>query len=457
MSSESTRAGRHWRNEEGIALPTVLFAILAIGAIVLLMFASARFEVRATGQAAAHEAALHVADGGAEAVFGLIHQNANYATSDTNTDHLPPDEGFANDAAERAWVLGRTIADEARIETRNGFGYGIGPIELDGKRYVYGVGVIGNPDDPTGLRVVRTEINDQTGALAGNVILSNGDITFNQGGQATVSGSIHANCDLTLNQNMSVTGNATASCDYNTGHENVQVAGSSGGGYQPMELPQLDFDEFYTEHVTDSDLAWYDLCRTSGGQGQIRQGSADGPCDPDATVVATLQGNQSWNGWRYNDTAREFRIQTPHNVSGVFWAHQLNIRAANSSGEHNTLVATANPSDNGFTGNVVVGSNVHHYLTPWAIIAETDIDATQQGNANIEGLVYAGQQLQADGQFTLKGSMIVHDNEPSNPDASPVQVISFGGGGSTTMEYVAAYDIFASGTVQVFAWKELFR
>ncbi len=434
------------RNEEGIALIFVLVAVLIIGAVAILMFRSAQFEVRATGQAAAQEAAVHAAEGGAEIVFGMLHDDSAFSTG---TNALPFDN-------ERAWVLGHSYDDvptEAHFEIRDGLGYGIGPVEIDGKRYVYGVGLIGaDLDNPISVRVIRAELTPTSG-LFGAGILAGGDVTFLDGGSATINGNIHANNNLTINQNATVTRNATASGDYTEGHGNVNVSGTASGGNSPLDVPHVTALELHAEHADE--VTWYDLCR-DGNQGVVYENSPPGePCDGDevARVNSGPGASNRWNGWRFHAATNTWEQQNGHNPAAVFFGHHVDLEISNTH-PHNTATFIASADGNEpDTGNIIAAASFNHHLVPWALMADRDVDGTQGGSKHIDGLIYAGEQFASDGSTKVTGAVIIRDDD--HLPGTPVSSSTFGGGGSTEITFVDAYDIFQGGTVQVYSWAEI--
>jgi hypothetical protein len=440
--------------EQGLALVLALFALLLITAAVVMMFRSAQFEIWATGNASASEAALHAADAGAEVVFGRMNHDNDYTTG-----HTAPEEPFASDAAERAWVLAQTVLDEAWIDTARGRGYGIGPIEMHDRKYVYGVGITGRLDDPQAMRVVRTEILPAEGGLDGAGVLAGGSILFHEGGSTQVTGGVHTNQTLYADQNMSIDGDLSASEDIASTHPQLNVSGQQLDGVPERHVPEVYAIELHQQHAGNPDLVWYDLCRGDSGSprdGIIRAPATPGePCTGEQVGRVGGNGTQRWSGWTYDDTSRTWTQTNGHNPAGVFYAHELNLHLHNTSNQRRaTFIASADWDDEGRSGNVVAGSTARAYLEPWAILADRDIDGSEGGSKRIDGIMYAGEQIDATGGFDLTGSMIMRDDE--HTPYSPVHENRFGGGGNTTIEFVPAYDIFARGTVHVYAWRELF-
>jgi hypothetical protein len=441
-------------DEQGLALILALFALVMITAAVVMMFRSARFEVWATGNASAHEAALHAADAGAEVVFGRMNHDNAYTTG-----HAAPVEPFASLAAERTWVLGQALLDDAWIDTSGGLGYGIGPIEMHDRQYVYGIGITGDPERPQALRVVRTEILPAVGGLEGVGVLAGGSIRFHEGGSATVTGSVHSNQTIYADQNMDIDGDLSASGTVASTHPQLNVAGELSSGVPERHVPHVEAIDLYLEHAGDPSIPWFDLCRGDSGSprdGIIREpGTAGQPCTGAEIGRVRGDGGQRWNGWSYDDSTRTWMQENGHNPAGVFYAHELNLHLHNLSNKRRaTLIASADWDDNGWTGNVVVASTALTWLEPWVIFADRDIDGSDGGSKHLDGIVYAGEQIDGTGSYHLTGSMIMRD-DPHTP-LSPVGENRFGGGGNTRVDFVPAYDIFGQGTVHVYAWRELF-
>ncbi|HSK21850.1 MAG TPA: hypothetical protein VK906_01675 [Egicoccus sp.] len=410
--------------EGGFALPLVLLLVVVIGAIAAVIFNSARFETRSTGEARDYEAALHNAESALEVVF------ADMLAGETlpAVDWQGPQPG-TDRASERAEVL-RQIqvlgADAVTVQTPDGLAMAVGPFEaLDGHDYVYGVAGIGTGDvvDADQVRIVRTRLADvevdavppASGAQAvtfGSYALHlNSSLQISGHVQSITGGGIAANGDLTVRQALgeklrvgnltiaSATGDIVCSDSWcpvfrqTAGHP-APMAGSVATTTPPV-LAARDVHRRYAAEIGDRPGVgdWYDLCYADPAQGRPYPAVHAAPTTPGAEPctgekIQDITGswpNRTFRGWRYEtvnvrffgptgiDQSQDIEMWTnasgeggyPEN--GVYYAHERNVMTSNlwSTSARLTIIASADTDDlaenyGARSGNIWWQGNSHY-------------------------------------------------------------------------------------------------
>lgn len=197
---------RFRRDEEGVALITVMLAAIIIGGLVIVLVNTAFTEVQASTAARDRETAVHVAEAATDDVIVNVNQDLGYHTTYDGTnahEYLEmPDGSTTTD--ERAWALEVAENTAAAQMTLSGFGEAVGirPLDSTGDALdvVFGVGYY--PDRVTALagrgkiRVLKMQVQPAVFSPA-DALLSNGDLTLG-GGASTdgITGNVHANGDV---------------------------------------------------------------------------------------------------------------------------------------------------------------------------------------------------------------------------------------------------------------------
>lgn len=333
--------------EDGIALIYVIFVTMILSGLATVFVARAVFEARATGNNANREAAVHVAEAGAEFLLGLINdEGEDFAdkvitegptpTDTTVADHVyDPPTGLTGDALqawEESWAIGLAEADWALgldttsgyttqvIETDEGQAFGIRPkfpSVDEAVDAVFGVGFVPSIDsDVRQVRVVKMLIARRFFS-PDHALLTGGSLDL--GGNAAILSpecdeadptAVDCNADVHANGPVDVTGTAhviqgsLSSTDTITGSP-VLVGGEAAPNEEQVTVPEISARDFYNRpEVTynvdpgGQTVQWHDLCP----DGTVRAGAAT-PCTGavEWNANSTNPNDPStFLGWKWN-------------------------------------------------------------------------------------------------------------------------------------------------------------
>lgn len=310
MSSRPT-----WREESGIALISVMLAIIILGGIAAVFIATAISQTRASGIGRDLENAVHVAEAATDDVLVNLNADLDYRTSydpGGTDDHvyLQSYDGTVY-TDEKAWA--RAVADDTAnqaVVTLSGGGEGVAIRPLDPSTsepmdLVFGVGYV--PSRAAALagqgrvRVLKLQVQPSVFSPA-DAFLVNGDLTIG-GGASTdgITGNVHSNGNVFVE--------GTADCA-NSGmcvRGRLSMTGTLRKGPNPTG-PEM----------TDGEQSTFDqtgVCPTDGpaaptcGDDDVAEGAAPKPVpsfnaasfyDPDAPLGAftdPVTGNRTEARW----------------------------------------------------------------------------------------------------------------------------------------------------------------
>lgn len=208
----STSSSRNWRDESGIALVSVMLAVIILGGLAAVFIATALGQTRASGIGRDHENAVHVAEASTDVVIVNLNSDLAYHTTyDVGGSHIHLKHDGTDYAVtdEKAWA--RAIADSAAssdlTSSGGGQGYAIRPVDSASKPMdvVYGVGYVPSRaaalDGRGQVRVLKLQVQPSVFSPA-DAFLVNGDLTLGGGANtAGITGNVHANGNVFIEGN----------------------------------------------------------------------------------------------------------------------------------------------------------------------------------------------------------------------------------------------------------------
>ena len=379
---------RRQQSEDGIALIYVIFVTMVLAGLATLFVARAVFEARATGTSANREAAIHVAEAGAENLLGDInHEGEEFSqkvitegptpTDTTVADHVyDPPTGLTGDALqswEQSWVIGLAEADwelgqdtssgytTRVIQTVEGQAFGIRP-KMDGvdQSYdaVYGVGFVPSIEaDNRRVRVVKMLIARRFFSPE-QALLTGGDLDF--GGNAAILApecdasdpndvdciaDVHSNGDIDVTGTAHVIEGSMTATGTISGSPVTTPPSSYSGGEQVIETPVVSARDFYARpNVTynvdpgGQTVEWFDLCP----DGTVRSAGAT-PCTGtviwNKTVPVDEEQPTRFRGWDWQAGSTQWKGTAVE--AGIFYVYQANADVTGSATVSLTLQCSA--------------------------------------------------------------------------------------------------------------------
>lgn len=486
-----------WRErfdrEDGVALIYVLFATVIISGLVVVFMSRVLFETRSTAEARDFEAAVHVAEAGAEELFGVINaedESNKYVTTDpaTGAEHK-----LAASDDEESWAIAlaeAAAADGANnlVTTDGGQGYGIRPLDadtLEALDIVYGVGFVPSVDaDNRRVRVVKMQIARRYFS-PDHALLTGGNLKLGGNAEIRAPGCDTAdpdtcNADVHANGNVDVSGSShliqgdlTASGSI-TGSPTTE-GGTSAGGEEEEPLPSVRARDFYnreatynTDPQTGDPVEWYDLC----DDGVIREPSTE-PCT--GTVVwPTGDGSTSFLGWKFQSGTNTWKATDVE--AGVFYVHHADADVRGSAGNLQRAVSILLETDDaspGNSGSLQMSGNPNLVSALPDTLFVTDRDLKLKGTSNggqvddetcdpdtdpdcdeqrYTGFMFVREQVDVSGTVHLEGALIAEDDEDLH---GLVTRSTAGINGTMVLKYDDDLKIDLTGRVTIEFWNEL--
>ena len=308
--------------DRGAALPFALLVAILLAMLASLLLANALMENRASFQSEQHESTLHVAESGVE--VGLSYVLAASSVEDFTTGHVLDED----EPDLRAWVEeaaatvedvcpddGTLPATSCLVTTASGQATFVRPISASTDEplpVLFGVGFTPKKDEAQRTRVVKLDFAAGEDTFTFNqALLADGDVDI-RGNNFTIEGSADG---LHSNGQVRGSGNSAIKCgSIGTISAHDGVAALSGCDVEDVEsgdhvgLPtvsarslypdsQVEFDSLEFTNAADEGPLWVDLC----DDGQAREWSEHGPCDPGAAVVDDQSGWSAGGPWRPDD------------------------------------------------------------------------------------------------------------------------------------------------------------
>ncbi len=241
------------------------------------------------------------------------------------------------------------------------------------------------------------------GLLTGGSLLIDGNALL-QG----AAGSAHSNADLEVKASVHVEGDATASGGYTQGKQ-AKVDGDKGGGYPVDPIPTLT----PTDYRAEADYVF-------GGDGNVYDSSGK------------LVGNGSFRGFSWQSQKGTWSANGPDTTPATYY-FEGNVSIAGNTGKTTwkvTIIATGHVNVQG-TPNY--GPNSASGIT---ILAGTDVEISGNPGARIDGMSYAGEQVQMSGNTVFNGPVIARDRSNSDPFVQANKIF-----GSVVLRYEGGLEI----------------
>ncbi len=438
--------GRALHNESGFAMVTaLLLMVVMISLVPAAMQLSTREMDRASNFKETREA-FFLAEAGLEHAKFLAEESSlrlvlagpddaiSATPSDSENDDngtfglaapvaLPVDDGFVYDTAV---LNGNTYYIRA---FDNDDGDGDLTNDKDNMIFLSAVGVV----DGTTTTVQALVYNPPGVPL--NAVTANGNLPL--GGGTTITGacgSVHANGDLTMG-NSSTTVNGDATSTGTTTQGTTTVNGTTTSGAAAIPIPLLDVTEFkpYADYTLASDGNVYD-----------KNGA--------------FVSSSPWEGWSYQSSQQKWRNNNGNDAKDAFLYVEGNADMSNGSAGtpgnkwELTLVATGYIA---MTGNDHIVNKKDPNLPPdiqnLFMVAGTDLDFSGNVSQNVDGILYATEQLKLSGSANITGAIMSYESFSTE---NLVQNSSISGG--STITYGCGLTVPSTTTiVNVVSWNEV--
>lgn len=478
------------RADGGFALPGALLAVIAVSAIVSVLFATAISEQRATRVSQDFENSVHAAEAGVDRTIAVINEDNAYVDAIVAPTGMTP-------AAEWQWAVdaANNAPAERRVVAANGWGYGFRPVDLAGTPLdlIYGVGVVTEGPYSEPVRVLRIQF-DSGYFRPQHAILTEGNLRIEA--PVTVqgsSGSVHANGTVTLTGTPRIDEGATYSTGASGTWKDASGVASPAVQAPPEDVPQISAISFYESRLRQEtgadpgtsgtwyadgpnpsasgkdplayDGDWFDMCLQLGQPTATVRVPADegqAPCtgavyrvlqrtncgdaielDPSHPDYATR--NSLFRGWHAHVDYWHICHEFPEDA-GIFF---LNGGAGKPTKigvddvTHSSRITII--SDHGLT--LDKSMHLEPYLEGYLLQAEGTLDI--KGEHNLTGGIASRQCVNVEGTgagTVIAGSIISNNEGGCTTTLKKTSTVAYNGGLSLPL----------GGIVRVTAWNELF-
>jgi hypothetical protein len=390
------------RDEDGIAIPTALLAMMILLMLGGLFVTYGTSEQRATRGTQAFEGGLHVAETAVE--IGL----ASLSDPDqADRPYEPTSPAPAGEAAARQWAIDRAIervTPDCGDFKRTAGGDGIAILD-DSSGMVYGVGFLPDCTSRRSVRVVRLAFDEYPVSTysPGGTILTNGDIVFN--GNASVAGGLHANGNVTGGPHQAPGGGITAA---GTCTDSTHCTPGAPALNVPAWSARHFWDTRLESQVNVNGDPIYELC----SDGQVRINSTNGPCT-NGTIIPPPHA-----GWRFQTSHTYGSTQVTNRnwgatwvwdrnhgpPDGIYYAHHTNVVSNDNSGMSTssrfTVIAEADrtklASNGAHSGSIGFTQNPKFFASWTGVGVVADVDIVIDKNLSAFGsatMVFAREQF----------------------------------------------------------------
>lgn len=481
----------HFRDDGGFALPAAMSAVIAVTAIIGVLFTTAIVEQRATRVSQDFENAIHAAEAGLDSTISILNEDNTYANDGLVGRSLVAMPAPMTPAEERQWAIDAASASSPaeRVFSANGWAYGFRPVDPTGvpTDFLYGVGVITEGPYAEQTRVLKVRFD--TGYFRPeHAVLSDGDLRIESpttvGGPA---GRVHTNEGLTLDSSPTVEQGATyvdgasGTARDTTGTPQVPV------GTDPVAVPEISAISFYesrlrpetsgtwfADGLTPSasgkdpftyDGDWFDMCIQLGQTtATVRVPADDGQAPCSGAVYRILQrtgcggalelnpgdagypqNNSLFRGWHAHDDYWHICHEFPEDA-GVFFLNggagrdtKIGVKDATHSSRITII------SDHGLT----MDDEMH--LEPWleGYLLQAEGSMEIKGEHNLTGGIASRECITIEGK---DGGTVINGSIISNNEGGCTTTIKK----DVTINYDGGLSLPLGGIVRISAWNELF-
>jgi hypothetical protein len=476
---------RH-QDEEGLALITVMLAVLILSGLVTVFVARSVTETTLSTRARDRETALHAAEAATDDQLAAINADKTYVTlqEDGATQVVYNPSTISDEESWARGLLDELDASDAFVTTETGEAFAFRPVDTAGDPLdvLYGVGA--SPSfshaDPR-FRVVKLQIAHDL-FKPDYAILTNGSLTF--GGAAEViaprcddSNPARGDCNADVHVNETFTNPGGAS----TVEGRVTVAGSAcppdvtsvfgcqdtSNGVESYDVREIPARNFYGRELDrlnpdqeGQEVKWWDLCP----DGTVRPVSPSGPCTS-ATIEWPDGSNTSFRGWDFTDNGSGKSWDATSVGAGVFYVHHADASINGSAGSLRRAVSVfveedpTNPTQSGslsVRGNPLMEAAFPDVL----LVADSDIELSGTAASGgcdetpdaMSGLITMGEQFATTGTVELRGAVLIQDltdaDTPLTRGNDKVQ-------GTMCLEFDEDIDVDIDGYWTITYWNEL--
>ncbi len=245
-------------------------------------------------------------------------------------------------------------------------------------------------------------------------------------------GSVHSNGNLDIGGSAVISVDATATGSYSGGSETV--GGTSGGGLPEIPIPYLNPTDFqqYADYTFAADGKVYD-----SNNNFIHDASST-----------------PWNGWDYSSP--KWTQSESSSIDAFLYVDGDVIVGSNpgtpGSPWEVTIVATGYLEISGNPEFINYKNPLHSAgIQDLFLIAGTDIKYNGNPFNTLEGLIYAGEQIDFSGNATVNGAILAYDHPNSSEGLVSENKIS----GNPNITYGCGLIVPNVGGVEVVSWNEL--
>lgn len=487
------------REEEGIALLTVLLFAIVLGGMVVVFVARSINESDQSRISRDYEGALHTAEAAADELLGdlnLEDEDNPIITTNSTTGDMHVYNPSSPPADEEVWAIGLAAADTgALIDTDVGQAYAIRPM-VEGSspaepvQTIWAVGFVPSFDSPNRqTRVIKLQIERQPfepkGALQtdGDLDMSGGAEILDPDCDPASPDQETCNADVLVNGNWTfggvgsyevqgdmriAGGNCPASPNTTGGECYDQTQGVDASPVQPFQAR-----DFYNRNCTDSDgdgdaenlnpdselqrVACYDLCP----DGTISSPAASGPCTG-AEVWPAGSSSTNYRGWKWQ--AGQWRSTDVE--AGMYYVYHADavVNGSDPGTENSvravTIIVEQDPANPSNSGSLDVGGNPR--MEPafpdvqFVVDGDLKMGGTPGGSCGtgsvLSGFIGVTEQISISGTVDINGAMVVQDAEQEH---GLVTRTNDGIGGTMCLDYNPKLSIDITGIYAITFWNEL--
>lgn len=403
--------------DDGVAMVSVvLVGMLAAMAIAILALRSTRNYDETLAERQQTEA-IFVAESGLNKAVFQLNNDSDYYTTPASYGYPNP---FANEQAERAWVLA-TVTNRGLPAISSGNGeYVI--VKPEGQTVTYAAGFVPSLTEARAIRVVKLEYGVTAGPALGlsEALLTGGNLVIPGSPEFYgSSGSLHTNGDI------SGKGTADGYISSAGSFSGTYITGDPANSGSTGEVKSVPLTEPITLHY----LSQYDMCPDGfvyagpAYSDPAKRGVAGTPCS--GTQLGDASGG--YRGWKFGGLdgggAGKWSYGTADKYDGVYFFHEGSVKISQSPGKNTTpweatllvnpVGGVACPNNQGGDINISGSPYMIPYsdAAPWLMVSGRDMklpgSADSYGRAGNPGLVTAVEQAEITGSPNIFGAFIL--------------------------------------------------
>jgi len=370
------------RNDFGFVLGTTLLVLIVLALFMVAGVQWASQDIPRTAKYKKSRQAFYIADAGIQQAINFLNYNAlgsgNGFNDELNGANWPV--AFASTPVGTG-AFAVTIADNDPATPT---------VDSDNTVVLNSVGTTNGISSTIQATIFRPLFNP------GGAVVTQGNLTIN--GNPNIqgtNGSVHTNSDLDIAGAPNIAATATGS--YTAAGSQPGITGPTGGGLPPVDIPTinpLDF-KIFADYVLKAD-------------GTVEDGAGN--------LLHDTGTNGKWDDWDFKN-GDTWELGGGNTQNGMFYA-EGNIDIKGNPGEGDpgtpawqaTLIATKNVE---LSGNPVI-DNYNDPNDPQAInnllfIAGLDLRISGNPNQTFTGIMYAGEQMNLDGDPNVNGYILSKD------------------------------------------------